>query len=77
MTLAPTLRRSWAVFLAALIAITATHVSRGGALGSVAAESAAWAAVGAVVFGTWDWRRRRRGEHCTVCDGPVEAQSRN
>jgi hypothetical protein len=77
MMFASTFRRSCAVFFAALITITATHAARGGGLGSVVAESAAWAAVSTVIFATWDWRRRRRGEHCAVCDGPLNAESRN
>jgi hypothetical protein len=77
MTLAPSIRRSCVVFLAALIAITAAHAARGGGWRFVLVESAAWAAVSAVIFATWDWRRRQRGEHCAVCDGPVSAERRN
>jgi len=33
-------------------------------------EGAVWASVSAVIFGVWDWRRRRRGEHCALCDAP-------
>jgi hypothetical protein len=77
MSLAPTIRRSIVVFLAALIAITAAHAARLGGWRFAAVESAAWSAVSAVIFATWDWRRRRRGEHCAVCDGPGDAEPRH
>jgi hypothetical protein len=71
MTLHPTLRRGSLVFLAATVIIAFSHVLRGAVLTSVVPESAAWAAVSALVFSAWDWRRLRRGEHCAVCDGPT------
>jgi hypothetical protein len=71
MTRHPTLRRGSLVFLAATVIIAFSHVLRGAVFTSVVPESAAWAAAGAIVFSTWDWRRLRRGEHCAVCDGPI------
>jgi hypothetical protein len=66
------LRQSAVIFVLAFLTIATARVLRGHTLGVAVVEGAAWATVSAVIFGVWDWRRRRRGEHCAVCDGPQE-----
>lgn len=72
MPLTATLRQATVVFAVALLSIATARILRGHNLDVALAEGAAWATLSAVIFGLWDWRRRRRGEHCAVCDGPQE-----